>query len=89
MNPFVILIKYNESQTYHCDAVSMFKRASSAVTNVGHLVCVFACRSHHHLQGEGGGGGAPRGKGGHHHLRVDGLLPLLRVHAEHCDLRQG
>lgn len=46
-------------------------------------------RSHYHLQGQGGGGGAACGEGGHYHLRVDGLLPLLRVHAQHRHLRPG
>ncbi len=53
------------------------------------LLCGSQCHSHHHLQGQGGGGGASCGEGGHHHLRVDGLLPLLRVHAQHRHLRQG
>uniref|UniRef100_A0A674GPV0 Protein arginine N-methyltransferase 1 n=1 Tax=Taeniopygia guttata TaxID=59729 RepID=A0A674GPV0_TAEGU len=43
-------------------------------------------RGFHH-QGEGGGGGAAGGEGRHHHQRVDGLLPLLRVHAQHRHLR--
>ncbi|XP_077561207.1 arginine methyltransferase 1 isoform X2 [Haemaphysalis longicornis] len=42
----------------------------------------------HHRQGQGGGGDTARHRqGGHHHLRVDGLLPLLRVHARHGPLR--
>lgn len=53
------------------------------------LLCFSPQHSHYHLQGQGGGGGAPRGEGGHHRLGVDGLLPLLRVHAQHGHLRQG
>lgn len=53
------------------------------------LFCFSPQHSHYHLQGQGGGGGAPRGEGGHHHLGVDGLLSLLRVHAQYGHLRQG
>lgn len=53
------------------------------------VLWLFPPRSHYHLQGQGGGGGAARGEGGHYHLGVDGLLPLLRVHAQHRHLRQG
>lgn len=53
------------------------------------LLCFVPQHSHYHLQGQGGGGGAPRGEGGHHCLGMDGLLPLLRVHAQHGHLRQG
>lgn len=53
------------------------------------LPCFCSRYSHYHLQGQSGGGGAPRGEGGHHRLRVDGLLSLLRVHAQHRHFRQG
>lgn len=53
------------------------------------LFCGSQLRSHYHLQGQGRGGGAACGEGGHYHLRVDGILPLLWVHAQHRHLRQG
>ena len=39
-------------------------------------------------QRQGGGDRAAGGEGGHHHQRVDGILPVLREHAQHRPLRQ-
>ena len=37
---------------------------------------------------KGGGDQTPCGEGGHHHKRVDGILPLLRVNAGHRPIRK-
>lgn len=47
------------------------------------------CLSYHHIERKGGGGGASCGEGRHHHIWVDGLQSVLRVHAQHRHLRKG
>lgn len=47
-----------------------------------------SCSYYHHKR-KGGGDRTAGGSGGHHHFRMDGLLSLLRVYAEHSHLRQG
>ena len=53
------------------------------------LILPPSSHSHHTHQGQGGGGGASSGHSGHHCVRVDGLLPLLREHARDSHLCQG
>lgn len=76
-----------KSENLHTICIFEMKKLQSCLQ----LAVLFpsATHSHYHLQGQGGGGGAPRGEGGHHHLRVDGVLSLLRVHAQYGHLRQG
>ena len=53
-----------------------------------YTVCVY---SNHSDPRQGGGGHSARWhrEGWHHHQRVDGLLSLLRVHAQNCPVRPG
>lgn len=69
---------------------ALMKMMKTACSNLSPAVLWLSSRrSHYHLQGQGGGGGAACGEGGHYHLGVDGLLPVLRVHAQHRHLRPG
>lgn len=48
--------------------------------------CISSCDHH---QGKGGRSGAACGGSRYHHIRVDGLLPLLWVHAQYSHLCSG